>query len=105
LSPVLFCVYIDDMLLALSNTGVGCYVSNVFVGALAYVDDIVIIALSACAMRKFLNVYDNYATAYHIMFNAEKSKFLAFLSKNRCFLSENSITGPFNIGNKPIEFV
>jgi len=40
LSPVLDCVYIDDLLLALSNSGVGCYIRNNFVGALAYADDI-----------------------------------------------------------------
>jgi hypothetical protein len=82
LSPVLFCVYIDDMLLTLSKAGVGCYRGNVFVGALAYADDIVIIASSACAMRKLLNVCDNYANEYHILFNAEKSECLAFFSKN-----------------------
>jgi Reverse transcriptase (RNA-dependent DNA polymerase) len=74
LSHVLSCVYIDDMLLALSEMGVGCCIGNVFVGALAYADDIVIIAPSACAMRKLLNVCGNYTNEYHIMFNAEKSK-------------------------------
>ena len=39
------------------------------------------------------------------MFNAEKSKYLAFLSKNRRYLSELLINGLFNIGNNPIEFV
>jgi hypothetical protein len=42
LSPVLFCAYIDDMLLALSKAGVGCYIGNVFVRALAYADNIFI---------------------------------------------------------------
>jgi Reverse transcriptase (RNA-dependent DNA polymerase) len=105
LSPVLFCVYIDDMLLTVSKTGVECYIGNVFVGALAYADDIVIIAPSACAMRKLLNVCDKYANEYHIVFNVEKSKYLAFLSKNRHFLSEHLMTGLFNTGNNPIEFV
>ena len=50
LSPVLFCVYIDDMLLALSKAGVGCYIGHVFVGALTYANDIVLIAPSACAI-------------------------------------------------------
>jgi Reverse transcriptase (RNA-dependent DNA polymerase) len=105
LSPVLFCVFIDDMLLALSKASVGCPIGNVFIGALAYAGDIVIIAPSVCAMRKLLNVCDNYANEYHIMLNAEKSKCLAFLSKNRRYLSEHLITGLFNIGNITIEFV
>jgi len=52
LSPVLYCVYIDDLLSALSNSGVGCYIGNNFVGALIYADDIVLIAPTATAMRK-----------------------------------------------------
>ena len=51
LSPVLYCVYIDDLLLALSNSGVGCNIGSNFVGALAYADDIVLIAPTATAMR------------------------------------------------------
>jgi len=52
LSPVLYYVYIDDLLLALSNSGVGCYIGNNFVGALDYADDNVLIARTAPAMRK-----------------------------------------------------
>ena len=48
LSPVLFCVYLNELLLALSAAKVGCYVSsNYYVGALAYADDLVLIAPSA----------------------------------------------------------
>ena len=38
-SPIMFCIYIDDLLLKLSQSGVGCYIGLDFVGALAYADD------------------------------------------------------------------
>lgn len=41
LSPLLFGLYIDDMLLALSQSRGGCYIGSIFVGALVYADDIV----------------------------------------------------------------
>jgi hypothetical protein len=52
-SPVLFCVYTvtDDLLLLLSTAGTGCYTGSNFVGALAYADDIVLIAPTATASR------------------------------------------------------
>ena len=50
LSPILFCVYIDDLLLLLAKAGVGCYIGFHFVGALAYADDIVLVAPSASAL-------------------------------------------------------
>jgi len=38
LSPVLFCLYIDDLLLALSKCGVGRFIGNNLIGALVYAD-------------------------------------------------------------------
>ena len=35
LSPVLFCIYIDNLLVQLSKSGFGCYIGDIFVGALA----------------------------------------------------------------------
>jgi len=42
LSPILLCLYIDGLLVALSNAGVGCFIGDYFVGALVYTDDIVL---------------------------------------------------------------
>ena len=55
LSPVLFCVYFDVLLCKLSSNGDGCYIGLCFVGALAYADDLVLLAPSASAMRSMLN--------------------------------------------------
>ncbi len=40
LCPVLFAIYIDGLLNRLSKSGVGCYMGNKFVGAVAFADDI-----------------------------------------------------------------
>jgi len=40
ISPI-FCVYIDGLLQRLYQSGVGCYIANVFIGELAYADDVV----------------------------------------------------------------
>ena len=52
-------MYLDELLHALSEAKVGCccYIGNVFVGALAYADDLVLTAPSdprANALRKML---------------------------------------------------
>jgi len=56
LSPVLFCVYLDELLHALSEAKVGCYIGDTFVGALAYADDLVLTAPSANALRRLLSI-------------------------------------------------
>ena len=43
-SPVLFCVYLDGLLQQLCKSGVGCYIGKVYVGALAYADDVALLA-------------------------------------------------------------
>ena len=87
LSPMLYLLYIDGLLVKLSNAGVGCYFGPIFVGALAYADDLLLLAPTPSAMRKLLALCDNYAQEYSIKFNAKKSKWLAIFSKKRRWLS------------------
>ena len=54
LSPILFTVYIDDLLLDLHQLGVGCFWKQHFVGALCYADDVALLAPSSCALRLML---------------------------------------------------
>ena len=104
ISPIMFCVYIDDLLLSLKSSGVGCYMGNFFVGALAYADDIVLLAPSANAMRRMLLCCDSYASDYNIIFNASKSKCIHFSPKghNRKVLGGIPI---FSVCSQPIEMV
>jgi len=72
ISPVLFCIYIDKLFLELSKSGFGCFIGEVFLGALAYTDDIVLLAPTHRAMRNMLALCDKFASEYHV-FNAKKS--------------------------------
>ena len=105
ISPILFCIYIDDLLKRLSLSCVGCYIGMSFVGALAYADDIVLIAPTPNATRKLLAVCDDFAAQYDIVFNAEKSKFLVVISHNRRFMSADMRTCKLYINGKLIENV
>ena len=46
LSPILFTVYIDELLLKLRSSGFGCYIYDTFVGALGYADDVTLMSPS-----------------------------------------------------------
>ena len=105
ISPLLFCIYIDDLLIKLSLSGVGCFIGFNFVGALAYADDIVLIAPSPSAMRTLLSICDIYAKEYDIVFNAKKSKFLAVVGSKRRSLFKATCNCVFYIGGDPIENV
>ena len=72
-------LYLNELLLALSAAQVDFYVGSNYVGALAYADDLILIAPSA-ALRKILAICDVYASSYWMNFNAEKFKCMLVLS-------------------------
>ena len=78
LSPILFTVYIDELLQRLQNLGVGCHWDGLFVGCLCYADDLALLAPSAGALRKMLQVCSDFATERNLSFNAEKTQLICF---------------------------
>ena len=74
LSPILFCVYIDGLLKRLAYHKIGCNFSTVYVGEVAYANEIVLLGPTASAMRRMLHICDDYAKEFNILFNAKKSK-------------------------------
>lgn len=101
-SPVLFCLYLDGLLICLRDARIGCFLGNTFVGALAYADDLTIIAPTADAARKMLDICDKYASQYSINFNADKSKCIFFRPGGRVVDYE---LPQFHIADKMIEYV
>jgi hypothetical protein len=80
LSPILFCIYIDKLLLLLARSAVGCHIGRNFLGALAYADDITLITPSPSAMRTLLRLCDEFAKDYFVTFNAKKTKCIYYSS-------------------------
>ena len=79
-------MYGDELLLRLTRARIGCRIGNFYVGTLAYVDDVVLIASIASAMHKMLTICDSFATEYCVSFNAKKSKCLVALPASKSCL-------------------
>jgi len=105
ISPILFCIHIDDLLTKLSSSDVGCCVGLDFAGALFYADDIVIMAPTPIAMHQLLAICDPHASEFDIVFKADKSKFLVVAPNNRRALYNLMCDCQFFIGSKPLENV
>ena len=103
ISPVLFCVYIDKFLGKLAEVGVGCYIGNIFVGALAYADNIVLLAHTARAMQLMLGIYYHYALEYSILFNANKISMHFIWPKLWLFTPKKNIPA-FFIGGAVVDY-
>ena len=78
LSPILFAVYLDELLLRLKATGLGCHIGHVYLGSVAYADDVIILAPTKLALDKMLTVAKNFSNEFDINFNPNKSKLVVF---------------------------
>lgn len=105
ISPILFCIYLDDLLVRLATSGVGCFIGLNFVGALAYADDISLLAPNPSAMRTLLRICDTFAAEYDIQFNPDKSKFLVIASNKRRQLYREMCLCSFSIDTRCIDNV
>ena len=80
LSPILFTVYIDDLLYQLEKIGICCYWKQHYIGAACYADDIVLLAPSPSALRHMLKTCSHVAEAHNLVFNAAKTQLIRFSS-------------------------
>ena len=78
LSPILFTVYIDDLLLLLKAAKLGCHVNHTYVGALCYADDITLLSPSLRALNKMITICELFAKKYYITFNIKKTVCIKF---------------------------
>ena len=94
LSPGLFVVYIDDLLIALRKSGVGCHVIGHFVAAIMYADDLALIAPTRSALQKLLDICQDYGTEWCITYNPSKTMAMLFgkpVTPGQLYLNGSSI--------------
>ncbi len=91
LSPLLFAVYIDGLLIRLEETSVGCHMGIRFIGALAFADDLNLLAPTLSGLKILIDVCEKYAKEFNIKFNGSKSRLLLFKGRN-CKISTRGVT-------------
>ena len=74
LSPILFTVYLDELLQWLTALGIGCHVGHHYVGSTCYADDITLLAPSPSALRVLLRECELFASEHNLKFNAAKTQ-------------------------------
>ncbi len=78
----------DELLVALRNSGVGCHIGNTFCGSFGYADDVIIVCPTIHSIRKMLSICEEFAYQFDVSFNSDKSKLLVF-TKRRCISHNN----------------
>ena len=78
LSPHLFNVYINCLLDAITQSGIGCRVGIHASNVIAYADDIVIMSPSLMGLQRLLNICNDFASNLKLKFNLSKSVCMKF---------------------------
>ena len=89
LSPSLFCVYLDTLLVELREAGVGCHVGGQYVGAFGYADDVTLLAPTRQGLQIMLNICENFASSHSMSFSTDTDP---AKSKTKClFFSRDKL--------------
>ena len=73
LSPYLFAVYIDDIVIGIQKLGIGCHLGSICMSVFLYADDILLLAPSVDALQKLLTFCENELKTLDLSINAKKS--------------------------------
>ena len=79
IGPILYCIYIDGLLLKLKNSGYGCTMGYNYCGALGYADDLILLSPTVSSRKMMLGICETYAKKHKINFIAKKAYFYSFL--------------------------
>ena len=82
LSPLLFSIYIDDMLNKISESKVGCRLGIQVSNVIAYADDLVIMAPSASGLQLLIDLMENMIKELDLSIHSTKSKCMIFQCRN-----------------------
>ena len=73
LSPSLFNLYVDVIIVALSKAVYGCFVCQIYMGCIVYADIIILLSASTVALQEMLNICFHKGEELDIIFNNSKS--------------------------------
>ena len=78
-SPLLFNIYLDQLILSLKDLGVGCHLNGMFVGAFSYANHVTPhVGSNKHGIKTMLNSCTEFAASYNLLFNASKTKCMYF---------------------------
>jgi len=78
LSPRLFTVLINIVIVKLKDSGVGCSINNIFIGCILYADDIIVLSATVSGLQEMLNICNKTIMDMDLSFNCKKSVCIRF---------------------------
>ena len=73
LSPILWAIFIDDLICKLYKSNLGCSICGVYLGCLLYADDVILLSTSIGCLQSMLDICEAELTLLDLKFNLSKS--------------------------------
>ena len=83
LSPLLFSIFVDEVLCSLSNSGLGCYINFECCNSFMYADDIILLSSTVTGLQNMLNLCSDVFKKLDLPINTEKSHCLRIGPRHR----------------------
>ena len=104
-SPLLFSLYIDDLIKELRLSGLGCRIGRFFLGCLGYADDLLLLSASRSGLQSMVKICEEFANKKSLKFstNADAKK-----SKTKCIVfsrGKQSEVSPIILNDDPLPWV
>ena len=96
LSPMLYTLYIDDLIKQLRNRKLGCALKGLYVGVLAFADDLALLSNDPSELQEMLEIAHQYTLDWRYKINPNKS---AILVINGCQFSPDHL---WHLDGKPV---
>ena len=78
LSPLLFTLYIDELISRITLAGVGCYIGKVCSAIFVYADDIILLSPTRRAMQVLLDICEQFGKDFGLTYNPAKCETIIF---------------------------
>ena len=78
LSPLLFSIYLDALLLKVQSSKVGCHIGQLPCNIFSYADDLVLVAPTVKSINLLLRNCIDYSIEFGLKFNPDKTKYMGF---------------------------
>ena len=105
ISPLLFSVYIDDLLQEIRQSGIGCHVGLAATNVIAYADDIVLLSPTRRGLQLLVDLSVKFAIERDIKFNPQKSVSMLISSVNSFLVKGASEPCCISLDGKDLEWV
>ena len=70
-SPAFWAVYLDPLFSELRKEGIGCHLAGMWMGAVAYADDVILLAPGRAAAQRMLAICERFAKTNNIKFSTD----------------------------------